>query len=120
MTPPLLCHPDQQPVVRGHRASCPVCGAFWDLEALGRRFDYTDAYPVERKHFDPVIGNLKIATLHYWLSAVGIEPCEHVVCEVDFGAGYCLAHLRDGAADVFGLEAVPSNVAHAASLSRRR
>lgn len=112
----LLCHPEQQALVHGFRALCPVCGSFWDLEACAGHMEYTDAYPLERMHFDPQVGNLKVSSLKQWLSTLNLDPRHDVACEVGFGGGYCLAHLRGFAQEVFGLEAVPANIAHAHSL----
>lgn len=112
----LLCHPEQQALVQGFRAVCPVCGSFWDLEACVNHVEYTDAYPLERKHFDPQVGNLKVSTLKRWLSSLELDPHGHVVCEVGFGGGFCLTYLQGCAQEVFGVEAVPANLAHAHSL----
>jgi hypothetical protein len=115
-SPELLCHPAERAVVRGFRGSCPVCGSFWDLEACERVAEYTDAYPHERNHFDPRVGALKVSTMERWLGSLDLDLRDQVVCEVGFGGGFCLAHLRQAARAVFGLEAVAANLAHAHSL----
>lgn len=113
---PLLCHPEERPVKRAFRAVCPSCGSYWDLEACFLDFDYTESYPAERLHHDPEIGALKVSTLDSWFSIVGLDPREHVVCEVGFGGGFCLAHLHGRSQEVYGIEAIPANIHHAQTL----
>jgi hypothetical protein len=117
---PPICHPDRRAVVRGFRAECPVCGSFWDLENLGANTRYTAAYPSERSHFDARVGALKVATLERWLRTTGLDPGPRVVCEVGFGGGHCLARLQAIARRGFGIETIPADVDHAASLGVTR
>jgi hypothetical protein len=112
----LPCHPGLPSRRRGHRAVCPECGSFWDLESLAAPATYTDAYPRDRLHFDPRIGALKVRSLGRWLATTGLDPTGRVVCEVGFGGGHCLADLRGKAGTVFGIEAIPACLSHAVSL----
>jgi hypothetical protein len=112
----LLCHPEQQGILRGQRATCPRCGSFWDLESCAANAGYTETYPSQHLHFDPEIGRLKVATLDRWLSDLGVDVKGETVCEVGFGGGFCLAHLQRRAQDVFGIETISASLSHAASL----
>ncbi len=97
-------------------AACSACGSFWDLDALGAGAAYDGDYPEQRAHHDAEVGRLKVASLAAWLDDLGIAVEGKNVCEVGFGGGHCLGYLRDRAARVFGIEAVPENLAHARRL----
>lgn len=112
----LLCHPDESPIRSGARAVCPQCGAYWDLDSCSHEAAYGTAYPSQHLHFENEIGRLKVKTMTRWLRAVNVDPRQHVVCEVGFGGGFCLASLHGMAQDVFGIEVVPESVRHAISL----
>lgn len=114
--PPLLCHAGAPALRRAWRAVCPRCGSFWDVEACGRGFAYTDDYPTERQHHDTRIGDDKVRSLARWLSELGLDLRGHVVCEVGFGGGFCLAHVGAVARRAFGVEAVAANLANARRL----
>ena len=113
---PPICHPDRAAVVHGFRAVCPACGSFWDLENLEAESRYTPDYPAERSHFDAATGALKVATLERWLATTGLAPGHRTVCEVGFGGGHCLARLTATAQRAFGIETIPADLDHAASL----
>ena len=112
----LLCHPAEAAVVTGQQATCRLCGSFWDLESCAKSTTYNPAYPIRHLHFDERVGRMKVMTLQNWLTSVELDPRDHVICEVGFGGGYCLAYLRGLAQETFGIEAIPENLAHAASL----
>ena len=108
--PPLICHPDRVAVVRGFRAECPACGAFWDLENLGADSRYTARYPSERSHFDAGVGALKVATLERWLALNALDVGTLAVCEVGFGGGHCLARMHATARSACGIETIEADV----------
>lgn len=113
---PLCGHEGPLRTRGGHRAACTVCGSFWDLDALRAPLAYDGDYPACRGHHDAQVGERKAASLAAWLEATGIAVEGHVVCEVGFGGGHALASLLGQAARVFGVDMVPENLAHAASL----
>ena len=98
-----------------HRLRCP-CGSFFDRDSLAQEFVYDGSYPMDRGHFEPEVGAMKVRSLERWLRAVNLDPTGRVVCEVGFGGGYCLRWLADRAAHAFGIEAVDANLEHARSL----
>jgi hypothetical protein len=114
--PPLICHPGSAPRIDDFRAECPECGAFWDLDNLEADSRYTDRYPSERSHFDATVGALKVATLERWLRDTNLDPASRVVCEIGFGGGHCLRYLHDHARRAYGIETIPADVDHAATL----
>jgi hypothetical protein len=77
---------------------------------------YDRSYPERRAHFDPAIGALKVRTLRYWMRKLGIRTADLAVCEVGFGGGFCLSHLRTASRRVFGVEAIRENIEHAVQL----
>jgi len=111
-----LCHPELATRTSGFRAECPACGAFWDLDHLNAESRYSDRYPTERSHFDPVVGAIKVATLERWLAGTGLAVGARAVCEVGFGGAHCLARLHATARRAFGIEAIPANLDHAEGL----
>lgn len=116
VTRPLPCHPGETSVVRGYRALCPLCASYWDLESCEQSVAYRDGYPSRHLHYDQRIGQLKVATLERWFASLGLDPRVHVICEIGFGGGFCLAALQRQARQIFGVEAVPADLAHAADL----
>ena len=102
--------------VDGYRLRCHSCGSFFDRDSLAQEFIYDASYPVDRGHFEPEVGAMKVRSLERWLRAVNVDPTGRVVCEVGFGGGYCLRWLTDRAAHAFGIEAVEANLEHARSL----
>ena len=114
--PPLCEHRPSLESRHGYKARCPECGSFWDLESLGSETAYDASYPEKRAHHDTHVGHNKVATLTHWLRVNGIDVRGLTVCEVGFGGGQCLLHLRDAAERVFGIEAVPEDLEHAVSL----
>jgi hypothetical protein len=115
--PPPLCAHDRPLESRdGFRAACPVCGSFWDLDALQSKPEYDRDYPSLRCHHEADVGRLKVASLVSWLEATGISVDGLTVCEIGFGGGHCLHHMRRLAARVFGVDAVPENLSHAERL----
>jgi len=100
----------------GHRLRCHSCGSFFDRDSLAQEFVYDASYPVDRGHFEPEVGAMKVRSLERWLRAVKLDPTGRVVCEVGFGGGHCLGWLAERAAQAFGIEAVEANLEHARSL----
>lgn len=110
------CHPTLSlppPVARWQ--GCPECGSLLDRRP-GRPPRYDESYARQRGHFDPVVGRCKVRSLDAWLRRLGIDPAPEVVCEIGFGAGWCLSDLRRRGSDVMGLEPNPAARAHAVSL----
>lgn len=116
LPPPLCGHNQPLAVTRSYKASCPECGSFWDKDFLPDHATYDRSYPERRSHFDPAIGALKVRTLRYWMRKLGIRTAELAVCEVGFGGGFCLSHLRTTSRRVFGVEAIRENIEHAVQL----
>lgn len=102
--------------VDGHRLRCHACGSFFDRDSLAQEFVYDASYPVDRGHFEPEVGAMKVRSLERWLRAVALDPTGRVVCEVGFGGGHCLGWLAARAVLAFGIEAVEANLEHARSL----
>jgi SAM-dependent methyltransferase len=102
--------------VDGYRLRCHSCGSFFDRDSLAQEFVYDASYPVDRGHFEPEVGAMKVRSLERWLRAVKLDPTGRVVCEVGFGGGSCLSWLAERAAQAFGVEAVEANLEHARSL----
>jgi hypothetical protein len=102
--------------VDGYRLRCHSCGSFFDRDSLAQEFVYDASYPVDRGHFEPEVGAMKVRSLERWLRAAKLAPTGRVVCEVGFGGGYCLDWLAERAAQAFGIEAVEANLEHARSL----
>jgi hypothetical protein len=102
--------------VERHRLRCPTCGSFFDRDSLAQEFVYDASYPVDRGHFEPEVGAMKVRSLERWLRAVRLDPTGRVICEVGFGGGYCLSWLAERAVQAFGIEAVEANLEHARSL----
>jgi hypothetical protein len=102
--------------VDGYRLRCHACGSFFDRDSLAQEFVYDASYPVDRGHFEPEVGAMKVRSLERWLRAVKLDPTGRVVCEVGFGGGYCLSWIAERAAYAFGIEAVEANLGHARSL----
>jgi len=100
----------------GHRLRCASCGSFFDRGSLAQDFVYDASYPVDRSHFDPEVGAMKVRSLERWLRAVNVDPTGRVVCEVGFGGGHCLRWLAERAAQALGIEAVEANLEHARGL----
>ncbi len=113
---PLLCHPHGNTALKGHKASCSLCGSFWDVDACQKNFDYTDNYPAVRMHFDEHVVKLKESTLCKWLSNLHLDTTNHVAMDVGFGGGFSLAYLKPRSKEIYGIEAVQSNIEHAVSL----
>lgn len=90
------------------------------MDAIAAGFVYDDSYPQLRAHFDPLVGKHKVSTLWYWLKLNDITPEALTICEVGFGAGFCLAALRGLSKRVFGVEAVRQNIEHATRLGLAR
>ena len=105
---------------RKYRATCAVCGSFWDLEALRSAVAYDRTYPEMRSHFNPSTGRTKVKTLQEWIQKTAIDLNRLVVCEIGFGGGFCLRYLQDHAHHAFGIEAVPANIEHAVGLGVRK
>lgn len=119
-TPPPLCGHISPLRASGYKARCPVCGSFWDLDALEASLHYDAAYPAMRSHYDAKVGENKARTLKAWLDGLCIEPSALSVCEVGFGGGHCLRFLRDNSSYAFGIEAIDENIDHAVSLGIER
>ena len=113
---PLCGHDPARLREDGYRLRCGDCGSFFDRDAALREFHYDASYPVERDHFDPEVGAMKVRSLERWLGAANLDPTERVVCEVGFGGGHCLRWLAERAALAFGIEAVEANLEHARGL----
>jgi 2-polyprenyl-3-methyl-5-hydroxy-6-metoxy-1,4-benzoquinol methylase len=113
--PALLCGHAQEAMIQvGNTvARCPVCGSFWDLSSLRVGFTYDGSYPVTRGHTSETIGQLKIKSFQRWLSLLGLDLSGSRVCEVGFGGGWSLSYMRERARAVFGIEAIPENIASA-------
>ena len=117
---PLCEHRRPLKYSRKRKAECPVCKSFWDLDALNSRVLYDSNYPEIRSHFDPAIGKNKVKTLRRWLSKNHIALDGLSVCEVGFGGGFCLQYLTEFSRQVFGIEAIYTNIEHAISLGMKR
>lgn len=110
------CHPQiDRPESRDHWLRCPTCGTLVRTEP-NANYLYENDYPATRGHHDPAVGNCKVRTLNHWLAKLDIAAAGSAACEIGFGGGACLADLQAKGATVFGLEPVPANRAHAASL----
>jgi SAM-dependent methyltransferase len=118
--PPALCGHDQPlKYSKRHKAQCPVCGSFWDLDALNSKAVYDKAYPELRSHFAPLIGQIKVKTLQSWLSRNHLDLKTLRVCETGFGGGHCLKFIQDNSKAAYGIEAVQENIENAARLGVR-
>ncbi len=106
----LLCEHPSPPRARKHRAECPTCGSFADLDFAAAPFAYTDDYAKDRAHFDPWVGRCKERTLAHWLKRVRLEVKGLSVCEVGFGGGHCLGLLQARGAEVRGIEATDAAI----------
>ena len=113
---PLCGHASAGLRADGYRLRCGACGSFFDLDSAALEFRYDASYPVLRSHFDPEVGAMKVRSLERWLRAANVDPTGSVVCEVGFGGAYCLRWLAQRATQVFGIETVEANLAHARSL----
>lgn len=115
--PPLLCgHHSVVPEVQGYKARCRECGSYWDTDSLAATFVYEDTYAEQRGHFAPELGRCKVSTLRRWERVLGLQVQNLTVCEIGFGAGFCLKEFADQGANVFGIEAQVGNVRHAVKL----
>jgi hypothetical protein len=99
-----------------HKAACPVCKSFWDLDAIDSEMAYDRNYPEMRSHFDPAIGSNKVKTLQRWLRKAHVELDRLSVCEIGFGGGFCLRYLSEFSRQAFGVEAIAANIEHATRL----
>ena len=101
---------------KGYRLQCRRCKSFFDGDFAGQNFDYDASYPELRGHFDEATGEMKRRTFERWLDGAGIDLAGNAVCEVGFGGAHCLAFAAERAAQAFGIEAVPENLARARAL----
>ncbi len=114
---PLCGHGSSSLVYRRSVATCSLCGSFWDLKSAKVTPSYDGSYPEKRRHFDKELGRCKQRSLEGFLRRSNSSIKNLRVCEVGFGAGQTLKFLSSaGAKEVFGIEAIPENIAHARSL----
>jgi len=113
---PFPCGHESIGIREDYRIVCPICRSFWDADFYSAAFSYSDAYAVDRMHYDPMIGRLKARALEWWLRRCGIQARGVRVCEVGYGGAYCLLRLKDLGADVMGIEAVEADQTHAVAI----
>jgi hypothetical protein len=116
--PSLLCGHDSEAIIQEKEniARCPECGSFWDLASVHAEFIYDGSYPESRGHTSEIIGQLKVRSLRRWLDLLKLDISSLRICEVGFGSGWPLAFMNEHAQAVFGIEAIPDNIAHAVRL----